>query len=908
MANIMSSILDAKFSRRDFLKGTVAATAAVAGLGMLGKENALAEDKAAVAVEHSPIVDPEEGGKWVAAACWHNCGGRCMNKVMVKDGMVVRQKTDDTHPDSFDYPQQRGCVRGKAQQQQCFGADRLKYPMKRKHWSPEEPNGELRGRDEWERISWDEAIRYVADQYKTIKEKYGNQAFLTGSWGSYTENIPLMFYGGHTSVADSTSYGTYLLNTNVTIGVSRNGFGANNDRYDMLNADTIVFLSLNPAWSAPGTPMFHFQRAKEAGVKFITVDPMYSASAQALDAEWVPVRTGTDTALLLGVASEMLRLDAEEGDIVDWDFLKKYTVGFDAESEKAPNLKEDVNFRDYLEGKYDGIVKDAAWASNISGTPVESITMLARALGKKNNVWLLHSFAFARNDGAENIPQIVMTIGAMGGHCGKPGNCMALSYTHNSANGGDPLVRAGGSGLPGTPDNGVPGIIAGPQVWDAVLTGKYHMIGDYYGYTAEGLGEGRDIECDIHCITNVDEHAYLASGPNMKKGIEAHRKVDFVVSKAQFLNTPAKYSDIVLPVTTYWELPGGLASSNREFLFCYSQVTEPLFEAKSDQEIDSLIMEALGLDPKEAYPISEKQQFFNRLKGATVVNVETASKGADGAAAGYDPYGNPLSSSLEYIPLVTITQEDIDAWGVEGEPQQGVVPLQEFIDNGGYQVERHPDDAFCGHLGYASFIADPEANPLATASGKFEITSQTKADFFNGFGFIDWDYKPYPEYITPTTGYESTFKDKMIGGEKGEFPFLLYNIHYLRRSHTTFNNCPWLRETWPNPVFINASDAKELGIESGDTVLISTKTAQALRKACVMEGLMPGVVSIPHGAWENIDEETGIDHGGADNYLLGNEITGSGITPYNNINCRIEKYDGPALEDDCYTDKRIIEL
>ena len=75
-----------------------------------------------------------------------------------------------------------------------------------------------------------------------------------------------------------------------------------------------------------------------------------------------------------------------------------------------------------------------------------------------------------------------------------------------------------------------------------------------------------------------------------------------------------------------------------------------------------------------------------------------------------------------------------------------------------------------------------------------------------------------------------------------------------------------------------------------------------------MEGLMPGVVSIPHGAWAVIDEETGIDHGGSDNYLLGNEITGSGITPYNNINCNIEKYDGPELEDDVYTDSRIIEL
>ena len=910
MAGKMEELLNSRFSRRDFLKGTVAATAAVAGLKLAegDRSSALAEAETVAPKEHAPIADHDEGGKWIAAACWHNCGGRCMNKVLIKDGVVVRQKTDDTHPDSPDYPQQRGCVRGKVQQQQCFGADRLKYPMKRKHWSPDAPNGELRGKDEWERISWDEAIKYVADQYKTIKEKYGNQAFLTGSWGSYSENVPLMFYGGHTSVADSTSYGTYLLNTNTTVGVSRNGFGANNDRFDMLNADTMVFLSLNPAWSAPGTPMTHFMRAKEAGVKFISIDPMYSASAQALDADWVPVRTGTDTALLLGVASEMLRLDAEEGDIVDWDFLKKYTVGFDAESEKAPNLKDDVNFRDYLEGKYDGIVKDAAWAANITGTPVERITMLARAMGKTHNVWFLHSFAAARNDGAENLPQIVMTVCAMGGHIGKPGNCSALSYTHNSANGGDPLVKAGGTGLPGVPDNEVKGIIAGPQVWDAVLTGKYHMIGDFYGYTVEGLGEGKDMECDIHCITNVDEHAYLQSGPNLKRGIEAHRKVDFVVSKAQFLNTPAKYSDIVLPVTTYWELPGGLASSNREFLFCYSQVTEPLYEAKSDQEIDSLIMEALGLDPKLAYPISEKQQFFNAIAGATVVNKETATAGGDGAAAGYDPYGNPLSSSLEYIPLVTITQEDIDAWGVEGTPQQGIVGLQEFIDNGGYQVERQKDDVFCGHLGYASFINDPEANPLATASGKFEITSQSKADLFNGFGFIDWDYKPYPEYITPTTGFETTFKDKQIGGEKGEFPYLLYNIHYLRRSHTTFDNCPWLRETWPNPVFINAGDAKEKGIESGDTVLISTKTSQALRKACVMEGLMPGVVSIPHGAWERIDEETGIDYGGSDNYLLGNEITGSGITPYNNINCNIEKYDGPALEDDIDVPARLIEL
>ena len=888
MAKLMNELLNAKINRRQFLKGSTAATAAVAalGMGLSVNETALAE------TAHAPIVDHDAGGQWISAACWHNCGGQCMNKVLIKDGVVVRQKTDDTHPDSPDYPQQRGCVRGKAQQQQCFGPDRIKYPMKRKGWSPENPNGQMRGKDEWERITWDEAIKYVADQYVSIKEKYGNQAFVTGSWGSYSENVPLMHFGGHTSVADSTSYGTYLLNVHKTIGVSRNGFGANNDRYDMLNADTFVFLSCNPAWSAPGTPITHYVRAKENGAKFISIDPMLTASAQALDAEWVPVRTGTDTALLLGVASEMLRLDAEEGNIIDWDFLKKYTVGFDANSEKAPNLKEDVNFCDYLAGKYDGIVKDAAWASNICGTPIESITNLARAIGKTHNVWMMHSFAAARNDGAENLPQIFMTLGAMGGHYGKPGNCTALSYTTTSGNGGDRLVSGGGKGIPGKPANTVEGIIPGPQVWDAVLTGKYHMVGDYYGSAPCGLIEGKDIECDIRCITNVDEHAYLTTGPNLSKGIEAHRKVDFVVSKAQFMTTPAKYSDIILPVTTYWERPGGIASSNREWINVYSKVTDPLFESKTDQEIDSLLMAAMGLDPAAAYPISEEQQFFNQLAGATVVDMEKLEK----------------EGVQEKRKLVTITAEDIAEWGVEGEPQEGVIGIKEIIAQGGYQVERKPGDAFCGHLGYGAFIADPEANPLGTASGKFEITSQTKADLFNGFGLIDWDYKPYPEYITPTTGFETTFKDKQIGGEKGEFPYLLYNIHYLRRSHSSLDNCSWLREAWPNPVFMSAKDAAEKGIQSGDTVLITTKSGKALRKACVMQGLMPGVAAVTHGAWERIDEATGIDHAGNENYLLGNEISGSGVTPYNNINCNIVKYDGPALEDDCNVPPTIIEL
>ena len=117
-------------------------------------------------------------GQWITAACWHNCGGRCLNKVLVADGKVIRQKTDDTHPDSSLYPQQRGCARGRSQRRQVLGEDRLKYPLVRKHWRPGGGNKELRGKDEWVRISWDEALDIVAGEIQRIRRQYGNRSIL----------------------------------------------------------------------------------------------------------------------------------------------------------------------------------------------------------------------------------------------------------------------------------------------------------------------------------------------------------------------------------------------------------------------------------------------------------------------------------------------------------------------------------------------------------------------------------------------------------------------------------------------------------------------------------------------------------------------------------------------------------
>lgn len=171
MGRIIDSVAGNAFTRRNFLAGSAAFAAALGGASMLSacstgeKEETLGPDSG-----------PADEGTWISAACWDNCGGRCVNKVLMKDGAVVRQGGETSHEDSYDWIQQRGCPRGRARQQFCFGADRLKYPMKRKNWQPgggENSHGELRGKDEWERISWDEAIGYLADEINRIYDSYG---------------------------------------------------------------------------------------------------------------------------------------------------------------------------------------------------------------------------------------------------------------------------------------------------------------------------------------------------------------------------------------------------------------------------------------------------------------------------------------------------------------------------------------------------------------------------------------------------------------------------------------------------------------------------------------------------------------------------------------------------------------
>lgn len=860
--------------RRTFVQ---AALATAATLTISGCGNSLVE---ADGEDASPEA---RAGSWKTLACMQSCGGRCLNKGYVEDGVIVRQKTDDTHEDSQMYPQQRGCLRGRAIGEMAFGVDRIKYPMKRKRWQPggEDFHPELRGRDEWERISWDEAIDLVAGETKRIYESYGPRSVFVPA---FFTNTLLTYLGGYVGVFDTNSQGTARLGP-AKLGLTENAKrGQANDRLDMAeNAETIVLYGCNPVWSAMGSPSWHFWAAKERGAKFVFVGPTYNMSANLFDADWIRVRPGTDTAFLLAIAYEMVRLDREGAGLVDWDFLHTCCVGFDAES-MPEGVDPSEAFLSYVLGESDGIAKTPEWATELCGTPVEDITRFAQELGKDAKVMILHAYAAFRCNGAEDLPQLMMTIGAMGGHFGKPGHACGAYYVDSASDGPVNLITTGSDGAAEAakalqvqaPDFGEApdDVISSAEAWEAVVSGTYRYVGNPNASEVVP-GEMRDI--DIRMI-DAAQCSPLRSFCNTMRGIEAYRSehVEFIVNRSFVPKLDAQYADIVLPVISDLEKPGMLMDTGdggREIVLLYSQVCEPVFEAKSNEWIDSKLLEAMGFDPRGLHPLEPKQKLFNQIAGTVVVNEQGKEQ-----------------------PLVSITQENIDTWQVEGQVQEGLITLDEFEEKGIYQVKRSGTGDAYRYIAYEDFVTDPQKHPRDSDSGKFEIHCQWKADALNMMGYGAEEYKAYPTYHVPVEGYESTF-DSWEEKAKGAYPFQCYNPHYLRFGNGVFGNATLLANAVATPVFMSVSDAAGLGIADGETVKVTSPHGSVLRTVSCTEFVMPGCVGLPNGPWAQLDDQ-GIDRAGGVNTLTGAPCSGMGVAGYNTTPVAVEKWTGDTLQDD----------
>ena len=848
---ILDKIASFKLGRRAFLKWSAAVSALTA---LTGYENELKKITPAEAQEIS-----EEKGEWKNAPCWHNCGGRCHIKALVSGGKIVRLKTDDTHPDSIDYPQLRACARGHAQRQQVAGPDRLKYPMKRTHWEHGGGDKSLRGRDTWERISWDEALDIVASEIKISKEKYGPKSIflmdeIFNNQGGEIFRV-LGLYGGYMSKYGSRSRGAWRQAMRPILGYDRK-FHNQNDRLDLVKAKLILLWGSNPAWNSYPSAMNNLIRAKEAGAKIIAIDPMYTTTASVIADEYIPIRPATDTPLLLAMAYVMLKEDSPEKPMIDWDFLNRCTVGFDSEH-MPEGADPKMNFKDYVLGNLDGLPKTPEWASKICGTPVDTIYKLAREVGLTKPVTALFAWNSARADKATHVCLAQVTLAAMTGNMGIAGGAFSCSCQERSTEGGPALVAPGGTGVKAI-KNPVPNSerMCANEHWRAILTGKY---------TA---GKGNKKDLDVHVIYHAHSNI-VSQTANTMESIEAHKKVDFIVTHQFLLNSNAKFSDVVLPITTPWERDGMALGGAREVMIWTQKVIDPLFEAKDDGWIALELGKRLGLDPKEVEPVSLKQQNFNMLAGAKVAK--------------------PDNSGME--TLLTITAEDIKAMGVEGEPQQGRITLSELREKGSYQVPRKMDDAYY-YINNKAFRDDPEKNPLKTRDGKVQIYCGELAEMVDKAGWNEGH--PIAIYEPSTEGYEATFSD-FEKGIKGKYPLQVCSVHVPRGAHGNVSNSLWLREAFPIPLLMNPADAEPRGLKEDDTVKVFNDHGTVVRRLHITERVMPGVVMLGEGSWVQLNED-GYDIGGCPNVLTGTFPSGPDIESFVSI-AEVAKYDKPSLPD-----------
>jgi anaerobic dimethyl sulfoxide reductase subunit A len=240
----------------------------------------------------------------------------------------------------------------------------------------------------------------------------------------------------------------------------------------------------------------------------------------------------------------------------------------------------------------------------------------------------------------------------------------------------------------------------------------------------------------------------------------------------------------------------------------------------------------------------------------------------------------PLNESKSHLEIVselgkklgiTVYSEKTDeAWLGEMLKGSYVPDFDEFREKGIYKVPlSEPQVAF------KKEIEDPEKNPFPTPSGKIEIYSQKLAEMENP------EIPPIPKYLETWESRNDTLTEK--------YPLQLITTHFKRRTHSQFENVPWLRELVPQTLLMNVKDAIERDILNGDKVRVFNDRGEIVIPVITTERILPGVVDLPQGAWYNPDED-GLDRGSCSNVLTKGVCSPGGATVHNTGLVQVEKY------------------
>ncbi|MCW5734439.1 MAG: molybdopterin-dependent oxidoreductase [Enhydrobacter sp.] len=589
----------------------------------------------------------------VTSTCGHNCGGRCVVNAHVVEDRIVRISTDPARWQP-DLPPLHACARGVGQLERVYHPDRLKFPMRRVG---------ARGAGGWERISWDEAMEQVSGELQRVKHRYGNRAILDASRSGslsmlHGGGVAKRFFhkfGGCTTLWSNMSAEAEVFAVRMTFGAKADYKTAGREPTDYVNSKFILMWGWSPADGTfgTGTPQY-LREAKKKGVRIVCVDPRRTRTSRLLADEHIFIRPSTDAAALIAMAYVIV----SEG-LHDQGYCDRHVLGFD-DAHLPEGASPGSSYRAYLMGERDGVPKTPEWAAPLCGIPAETIRRLAIEFGSAKPAALQCGYAPGRTAFGEQFHRAAYALAAITGNIGVVGGNTGVS---NGVTG-----RSGIRSLPpGT--NPVDSKVATPLLADLLAKGTAG------GYPA-----------DIKLIYSAGGDLFNQC-PNAGKMAASLDGVEFIVVQDHFLTPTARYADIVLPATTFWErndvhTPWAGAG---HYAIYMKQAIRPMYECRNDIDIFADLAARVGIND---YNELSEEQWLRELTADVV--------------------------------------DDFDAFAAQG--------VARFAP---------PEDA----VAFARQIRDPENHRFTTPSGKIEIYSMAlaaKPDPY-GLGVIP----PIPTWIPP---------------------------------------------------------------------------------------------------------------------------------------------------------------
>jgi biotin/methionine sulfoxide reductase len=460
---------------------------------------------------------------------------------------------------------------------------RIDQPYVRAGWlAGDRKGGTPRGGEPFVPVAWDTAIRLVAEEIARVREAHGPASIFGGSYGWASAgrfhhardqlHRLLGVAGGYTGQLTNYSYAAGMTLMPHVVGTNAPIHGPVVDWRDVVSHTRLmlcfggILLRNGQVTSGGGGrhEMAHWlRRAAEAGVRLVNISPVRDDMPDWAKAEWLPIRPGTDTALMLGMAHVLFA----EG-LADTAFLARCTVGHE-------------RVRDYVLGAVDGVAKTPEWAAVETGIPAERIIALAREAAGGPTL-IAATWSLQRAERGEQSFWMLVALASALGQIGRPG--CGFAFGHGSMNGmGTPRTEIPSVGLPGVPNPA--------QSWIPVarITEMLERPGGAYDYNGRRLAYP-DTRLIWWAGGNPFHHHQ-----DLNRLLRAWARTETIVVSEPWWNGLARHADIVLPATTTLERDDIGSAARDRCILAMKQAVPPFAQARSDYEAMADVADALGV-------------------------------------------------------------------------------------------------------------------------------------------------------------------------------------------------------------------------------------------------------------------------------------------------------------------------